>query len=71
MKAQHANPEEAVLMAEDLDAKRSFGMHWGTFPLTSEFFLEPREKLKEELSKRGKPVSNYFDTMNHGETLIL
>tara|TARA_B100000427_G_scaffold107876_1_gene89502 strand:- start:4600 stop:5574 length:975 start_codon:yes stop_codon:yes gene_type:complete len=41
----HVNPEEALNIATDLDAKESVGMHWGTFILTDEPVLEPRTRL--------------------------
>ena len=47
MSYSHVNPEEALNIAKDLDAKISIGMHWGTFILTDEPVLEPRERLKK------------------------
>jgi len=47
MSYSHVNPEEAMNIAKDLDAKKSIGMHWGTFILTDEPVLEPRERLNK------------------------
>ena len=47
MSYSHVNPEEALSIAKDLDAKKSIGMHWGTFILTDEPVLEPRERLNK------------------------
>ena len=47
MSYSHVNPEEALNIAKDLDAKISIGMHWGTFILTDEPVLEPRERLNK------------------------
>ncbi len=45
MKVQHADPEEAVRIAEDCRAKQVLGIHWGTFPLTDEPLREPEERF--------------------------
>lgn len=68
MKAQHVNPQEAVQIALDVKAKRSIGMHWGTFILTTEEVTEPRELLHEEVRKVGKP-EDWFVTLPHGASL--
>ena len=47
----HVTPEEALNISIDLDAKKSIGMHWGTFILTDEPVLEPKERLKKIVSK--------------------
>ncbi|MEC9391971.1 MAG: MBL fold metallo-hydrolase [Pseudomonadota bacterium] len=43
----HVNPEEAIKIAIDLNAKESVGMHWGTFILTDEPVLEPKKELNK------------------------
>ena len=45
MRYNHVNVEEAVRMKEAVRAKFGVPIHWGTFPLTEEPVLEPREKL--------------------------
>ena len=47
MVAQHLNPAEAVQVHHDLGAKRSIGIHWGTFALTDEALDEPPRALAE------------------------
>ena len=51
MSYSHVTPEEALNISIDLDAKKSIGMHWGTFILTDEPVLEPRERLKKIASE--------------------
>ena len=44
MQAQHMDPAEAVQAHRDLRARRSIGIHWGTFELTDEpLDLPPRD----------------------------
>lgn len=47
MKYNHVNVEEAVRMKTAVQAKFALPIHWGTFALTEEPVLEPREKLVE------------------------
>ncbi len=47
MQDAHMNPTEAVQVHQDLGARRSIGMHWGTFQLTD----EPREEPVTSLAK--------------------
>ena len=51
MSYSHVTPEEALNISIDLEAKKSIGMHWGTFILTDEPVLEPRERLKKIVSE--------------------
>lgn len=68
MKNVHCNPEEAVRIHQDLKSKQSVGIHWGTFPLTTEDRIEPPlelARIREELNLS----SGEFFTMYHGETI--
>lgn len=53
MAAQHTNPEEAVRIMLDLEARAAAGVHWGTFKLTDEPWDEPRVRLEESLAAQG------------------
>ena len=46
MKDFHVNPEESIFIHKDIKSKKSIGMHFGTFVLTTEPILEPIEKIK-------------------------
>ena len=35
MKFQHIDPADAVQVHQDIKAKKSFGIHWGTFKMMS------------------------------------
>ena len=53
MSAQHADPNEALQIAEDLGARAALGIHWGTFQLTDEPWEEPALRFSEGVSQRG------------------
>jgi len=58
MGESHVNPEDAVRIMEDLGNPDSFGMHWGTFSLTSEDTIEPKERL--EVITKKKNIDNFI-----------
>lgn len=65
MASVHTTPEEAVLIGEDLGAKKLIAMHWGTIRLTTEPMLEPKERFLAANSRVPRHV------MKIGETLAL
>jgi len=67
MASQHVNPAEAVQIHLDLAAKRSVGVHWGTFELTDESLDEPPAMLAQARQARGL-AEDQFSVMAVGET---
>lgn len=53
MAEQHCNPAEAVRIHEDLGARMSLGIHWGTFQLTDEGRDDPPRELAAALEQAG------------------
>lgn len=51
MAESHVNPEDAVQIMLDLEAEKSFGMHWATFVLTDEDTIEPKIRLEKAMMK--------------------
>ena len=49
----HANPEEALNVAQDLKSKKVLGTHWGTFVLSLEPIMEPPVRFKDNAEKYG------------------
>lgn len=70
MKLHHLNPEEAVMMMKAVRAKNALPIHWGTFQLTLEPVLEPRERLIQA-SKDAKLNESSFQPRLIGETFIV
>ncbi|XP_037271115.2 N-acyl-phosphatidylethanolamine-hydrolyzing phospholipase D isoform X2 [Rhipicephalus microplus] len=70
MKYQHVNPEEAVLIHKDVRSRASLAVHWGTFTLANEYYLDPPVKLRESLDRHGISPREFF-TLKHGESRLL
>ncbi|HEY0856911.1 MAG TPA: MBL fold metallo-hydrolase [Albitalea sp.] len=70
MAQQHVNVEEALRIHQDLGAKRSLGVHWGTFELTDEPLDEPPRVLLRERAAKGLGEHEFF-VVAIGETRLL
>ena len=70
MAGQHVNVHEAVKIHRDLGAKRSLGVHWGTFELTDEALDEPPRALGRVRAAEGIHENDFF-VMAIGETRIV
>jgi len=66
MKPQHINPAEAVDAHLALGAKRSVGIHWGTFDLTDEPHDEPPRALARAMKAKGLPPDAFLALPNGG-----
>jgi L-ascorbate metabolism protein UlaG (beta-lactamase superfamily) len=49
----HTSPEEALQISRDLKSKKVIGMHWGTFVLSLEPIMEPRDRFRDNAEKYG------------------
>ncbi|WPB56774.1 MBL fold metallo-hydrolase [Xylophilus sp. GOD-11R] len=70
MREQHVNPAESVRIHQDVGAKRSIGVHWGTFNLTD----EPSDQAPLDLAVARRAAGlpdDAFTTLAIGQTLRL
>jgi N-acyl-phosphatidylethanolamine-hydrolysing phospholipase D len=58
------------MIHQDINARFSVGIHWGTFILTDEPANEPPIRLLAALNKEEISKEEFF-VMKHGETKIL
>ena len=70
MRDIHMNPEEAVQAHQDVGARRSLGMHFGTFQLTTEGIDEPVEALARAREAAGIGAQ-VFQTLEVGASFRL
>ena len=70
LQPQHVNPLEAVRIHQDLGAKRSMGVHWGTFALTDEPLDQPPRDLQAARDVAGLAPAAFF-VLAVGETRAL
>jgi L-ascorbate metabolism protein UlaG (beta-lactamase superfamily) len=70
MAPMHMNPEEAVRLHRDVEARVSLAMHWGTFRLTDEGRDEPVRALEAARTEAGvKP--DEFRVLAPGESVVI
>lgn len=68
MKGQHVDPYEAVKIHKDIRSKLSVAIHWGTFVLTNEYYLEPPKLLQDALEKANISKDKFL-VLKHGESI--
>ncbi len=66
MAPQHTNPEEAIQIMCDLEARTALGIHWGVFNLTDEERTDPATRLSSALQARGVDPDR-FEAMGSGD----
>ncbi len=59
MQRQHIDPAEAVRIHQDVQARLSLGIHWGTFILTDEAIQQPPLDLAVALQKAGVAAAQF------------
>lgn len=70
MRHQHIDPEEATRIHIQLQAKRSLGVHWGTFVMSDEYYLEPPRLLAKAREAAGLTAESTFTTQI-GQTMVI
>jgi len=63
----HVNPEEAIQPFEDVQGRLLVPMHWGTFELNREHFLEPPDRLLRRALQRG--LEEQVAVLSPGQTI--
>ncbi|KAI8917628.1 beta-lactamase superfamily domain-containing protein [Powellomyces hirtus] len=70
LRHQHVDPDEACQIHEDLNASYSLGVHWGTFMMSDEHYMDPPKHLQESRIRRNLPGGSVF-TSDIGETVCV
>jgi N-acyl-phosphatidylethanolamine-hydrolysing phospholipase D len=66
MKPHHISPQEAFTIHKEIEAYNTIGIHWGTFKLTNEPYLEPRDKVQELQQQDAEQSGNLPDKERRG-----
>ncbi|MEE9465451.1 MAG: MBL fold metallo-hydrolase [Candidatus Neomarinimicrobiota bacterium] len=66
----HLNPHQAIRAHQDLQAKRTIGMHWGTFILADEPFQEP-PRLFRQSAHQAALTEEEIIVLRHGGTIAV
>jgi len=66
---RHISPQESVQIMKDLKGHKMVGVHWGTFVLSSENFLDPARELTLLAHKENRP--NSIIVPQCGRTIVM
>jgi len=69
MKDSHLNPQEALQVMQEVNAKASVGIHWGTFEGISDEPLDQAPKDLEIAKTKFAAPKNFF-VLKHGQTWV-
>jgi L-ascorbate metabolism protein UlaG (beta-lactamase superfamily) len=69
MRRRHLTPEDALRIAEEIEAKVTIPIHWGTFRLSTEPLNEPIDQLKRLVVE--KQLRDRVRILNPGEQLTI
>lgn len=71
MRDQHVEPKESVQIHQDLNCKKSLGVHWGTFTMGAiEHFMAPKEEMEKERDAAGILPQDFF-VLDHGGSCLI
>lgn len=68
MQPQHVDPAEALHIHQDLGAKRSYAMHWGTYQLAAESLQQTLNDLEAAQQQATSAASQPLQILAIGET---
>ncbi|KAK9473048.1 beta-lactamase superfamily domain-containing protein [Dipodascopsis tothii] len=69
LRPQHCDPAEAIQIMQDIGATRLVGVHWGTFVLSNEHYMEPKHLLESEAAARG--LTDAVWPAEFGRTIVI
>ena len=69
-KYQHVHPGEAVEIHKDIGSRKSLGIHWGTFKMSTENYLEPPALLNTFVNKSQLEGSVFVTTQIGGRVEV-
>ncbi|EQC33502.1 hypothetical protein SDRG_09011 [Saprolegnia diclina VS20] len=66
---QHCDVAQAIQIHKDVSSRSSLGIHWGTWVLTDEHYLEPKHDLQRLMADEDD--ADAFYTLDHGASRIV